>query len=400
MLMDTDLRLFEQALTNLVSNAIKFTPEHGKVIVVAKRLDNGQDPTLHLLIKDNGVGIPPEELPLIFDRYHQGTDDTNARTGTGIGLAMTREIIQTLGGEIDVESTVGKGSTFHIYLPIQNQASLATSMDLVDFHVEEKEPPADDVTYSHLPSVLIIEDNHDVVEYLTLCLSDHYDITTAQNGDNGLEKAFQGQPDIIISDVMMPGISGYEVCSTLKNDPRTEHIPIILLTARVTKEDRLHGLKQGADAYLAKPFEREELMIRLKRLLELRTKLQQKYSSSLASSLPPSPPEEEVIHAFVQKVENVILDNLDNDAFNIEQLASEVRLSRSQLHRKIKSLTGMSTSIYVRSVRLHKAKELLNTTDMNISEVAYAVGFSSPVYFSQVFKDTFGLSPSKFSTRH
>jgi YesN/AraC family two-component response regulator len=192
---------------------------------------------------------------------------------------------------------------------------------------------------------------------------------------------------------MMPGKDGFEVCTLLKSDERTDHIPIIMLTARIEVEDRLNGLARGADAYLAKPFEKAELMIRLEKLLAIRKRLQQKYSSILLSHKPTDSHSRHVTNSFLLKAREAVLENLAEEDFSVDDLAEVICLSRSQVHRKIKALTGQSTSIYIRLIRLQKAKELLSNEDLTISEVAYKVGFKSPVYFSQIFKNTFGQSP-------
>jgi len=226
-------------------------------------------------------------------------------------------------------------------------------------------------------------------------LENKYQCLQATNGDAGLKMAFESIPDIIICDVMMPGMDGFDVCSRLKTDKRSDHIPIIMLTAKAEKESRLTGLSRGADAYLSKPFDKEELMIRLEKLLETRKHLQQKYSRSFLSGKDQPYPIKNTIESFLVKAEQAILDHLEEEDFSVDQLAEAICLSRSQVHRKIKALTGHSTTIYIRLIRLQKAKELLASGDFNISEVAYRVGFKSPVYFSQIFRKTFGESPTE-----
>ena len=246
-----------------------------------------------------------------------------------------------------------------------------------------------------LPSLLIVEDNADVVFYLKNILKETYQLEIATDGQKGIDKAIELVPDVIISDVMMPEKDGFEVCDTLKNDERTSHIPIILLTAKADISSKLQGLKRGADAYLSKPFHKEELLIRLQALIQLRKKIQARY----ATLEPPQPSPDESVQiedAFVKKLRDTIEENIDNADFGIEQLCRKVHLSRMQVHRKIKALTGKSTSHFIRSIRLQKAKELMQTTDLTVSEIAYDVGFNDPNYFSRTFSQEFGIAPSQF----
>jgi DNA-binding response OmpR family regulator/two-component sensor histidine kinase len=394
--MDFDAQKVEQVLTNLISNAIKFTPDNGKVLVVAKKIAPDNHPHLQISVRDNGIGISKEQLPYIFDRFHQA-NPIHENQGTGIGLALVKELLVIMDGSIDVESDLDRGTTFSLLLPIQNKAPFVSQPEGYEFipiileedSIQEEAPDSE----NELPILLIIEDNADVTYYLQTCLQDQYQILTSRNGNEGIEKAFEILPDLIISDVMMPVKDGFEVCATLKEDERTSHIPIILLTAKATTEDKLTGLTHGADAYLIKPFEKAELIIRLNNLLEIRQTLQKKYSNILISSQTFDVPIETKADSFIEKTEIIVLSHLEDETFSIHELARELHLSRSQVHRKIKALTGMSPAIYIRHIRVQKAKELLASTQLSISEIAYQVGFKSPVYFSQVFKKTFGESP-------
>ena len=240
---------------------------------------------------------------------------------------------------------------------------------------------------------LIIEDNDDVAHYLKTCLKGKYQTLHANNGNIGIEMAYEKIPDIIISDVMMPGKDGYEVCATLKTDERTDHIPIILLTAKVTTADRLTGLTHGADAYLGKPFIKEELFTRLDQLILVRKKLIGKLEKHGFAALVKNKIENPQTK-FLQHVIKVIHDNLDDADFGTSQLAKEIHLSESQIYRKLKAITDKSTAVFIRSIRLQKAKELIETTNKTISEIAYEVGFNDPSWFSRAFKDEFGISPS------
>lgn len=258
-----------------------------------------------------------------------------------------------------------------------------------------EQKPFDGFSDEDLPILLIIEDNPDVVQYLKSCLNKIYQLETAYDGQQGIDKALAIMPDIIISDVMMPKKDGYEVCETLKTDQRTSHIPIILLTAKATIDDKLAGLRHGADQYLAKPFQKEELLLHLQNLITLRTNLQSKYSKGSVfweAGLPANTKSQE--DAFLNELNQLIEQNLADEDFGINQLCKALAMSRSQIHRKIKALTGYSTAIYLRTVRLYKAKSLLRNTDMNVSEIAYNVGFKDPNYFTHVYVEEFGETPS------
>ena len=244
------------------------------------------------------------------------------------------------------------------------------------------------------PNALIIEDNVDVVRYLRACLESDYQTEVAYDGQEGIEKALEVVPDIIISDVMMPEKDGLEVCAHLKNDERTSHIPIVLLTAKADIASKIAGLKRGADVYLPKPFNQEELMVHLGNLIEQRKKLQARYQGTLPEPTT-NDPFTEMEDAFLQKIKTLVEDNLTKANFDISWLAQRAGMSRVQLFRKVKALTGKSPSIFVRTIRLQKAKLLLQTTALNISEIAYDVGFSDPAFFSKTFREQFGESPTE-----
>jgi len=307
-----------------------------------------------------------------------------------------------MNGTIDVESTLGKGSTFTVQIPVTNNALKTVDAKITveppikkTANISKTEPSFLDET-STLPLALIIEDNEDVAHYLKTCLKGKYQTMHASNGDMGIEMAIEDIPDIIISDVMMPGKDGFEVCTTLKADERTDHIPIILLTAKVTTEDRLTGLSHGADAYLAKPFNEKELFIRLDQLVLLRKKLVAKIQkdglNNFLNKRAESPESK-----FLQKVKQFVNKDISNSDFGSSDLADKLHLSESQIYRKLKAITDKSTAVFIRSIRLQKAKELIETTDKTISEIAYETGFNDPSWFSRAFKEEFGIAPSDIS---
>lgn len=404
---DYDPERFLQIIHNLLSNAIKFTPSGGKVVIrTTVELAGFRNlPTLNIAVTDSGAGIPPEELPHLFERFFQARNQEHAKAGgTGIGLSLTRELVKAMGGEISVESSVGVGSTFLVRLPITNNSALAASGDNVK--IETWKPslakpqitrPEEPVQNHPLtaPTVLLVEDNPDVVEYLNACLKEHYHLDFAYNGQAGIDMALENVPDLIVSDVMMPYKDGFEVLENLKNDERTSHIPIVLLTAKADIQSRLAGLRKGADAYLSKPFHQEELLVTLENLLESRRKLQAKYQQNVLLITAPAVTEPDPEDSFLQKVRAVVEKNLSDADFEMPQLERALAMSRSQIFRKIKALTGKSPSLFIRSIRLHHGKQMLLNTALTVSEIAYEVGFSSLNYFSDAFFEEFGERPLK-----
>jgi DNA-binding response OmpR family regulator/anti-sigma regulatory factor (Ser/Thr protein kinase) len=398
----------QQVLTNLISNALKFTPSGGEVKVRV----NPKDQQSVLQVADTGIGIDPKDLPHIFDRFFQ-VDGSSTRQGegTGIGLAHTHELVKLMGGNIQVESQPQKGTTFTIKLPIRNTAAVpyetAQVKDLPDWKplTATAAPVAADqgggAVATDLPQLLIIEDNADVVTYLKACLADHYQLDIAYNGKIGIEKAIEHIPDLIISDVMMPEKDGFEVCDALKNDERTSHIPIILLTAKADASSKLAGLRRGADAYLSKPFDKEELMVRLEVLAKKQKRILAHFSQKIQQGINAYQPEEEaeeaiqIEDAFIQKVRAIVEENYQDDLFGLPLLCKNIGMSRSQLFRKMKALIDTSPSDFIRQYRLQKAKTLLETTDLNTSEVAWETGFKDPAHFSKAFQKEFGVPPSQ-----
>jgi signal transduction histidine kinase/CheY-like chemotaxis protein/AraC-like DNA-binding protein len=381
---------------NLLSNAIKFTPSGGRVVL---RVDLPDAQNLVISVADTGIGIPPEDLPHIFDRFYQSNQLRPAGAGgTGIGLTLTKELVSAMGGTIAVESTPGKGSRFTVQLPISRQAAMSdpARLDWIPSVVQPaglSSPP--DLTDA--PNLLIIEDNPDVVEYLAACLTPSYRLDYAYNGKAGIEKALEKVPNLIISDVMMPEKDGFAVCDFLKNDARSSHIPIILLTAKADLESKIAGLRRGADAYLAKPFHAEELQITVANLLELRRKLQAKYRAIGTDDSPVAPgaasdPEDE----FLKQIRQYVEAEIGNAGLSPEDICRKVGMGHTNLNLKMNALTGMPVMQYIRTIRLMRAKALLASAALNIAEIAYEVGFNDPKYFSRVFSDEYGLSPGEW----
>ena len=398
--MDIDVNKMASIISNLLSNAIKFTNANGKIIVHLNKINTKNSNFFSIKVQDNGLGLAEDDIAHLFDRFYQvDNESSHDQEGTGIGLSLAKEFVELMNGTIDVESTLGKGSTFTVQIPITNNAVKTVDARIIveppikkTANISKIEPSVLDEA-SSLPLALIIEDNEDVAHYLKTCLKQKYQTMHASNGNMGIEMAYEKIPDIIISDVMMPGKDGFEVCATLKADERTDHIPIILLTAKVTAEDRLIGLSHGADAYLAKPFNEKELFIRLDQLVLLRKKLIDKIQKDGLHNLMDKKeisPEAK----FLQKVVKLIHAEISNSTFGSGNLASKLNLSESQVYRKLKAITNKSTAVFIRTVRLQRAKEQLQTTDKTISEIAYDVGFNDPSWFSRAFKDEFGFAPS------
>ena len=403
LIMDFDGDKLTSVISNLLSNAIKFTREYGKIIVHINQVKHNDEAHLLIKIKDNGIGIPNEALPNIFNRFFQSDTSTiRKQEGTGIGLALTKELIELMNGTIEVKSKLDKGSEFSVMIPVTRLApSIAkVQIDAIPttpkVNVSSKQIEQTLKTDSKLPLALIVEDNMDVAHYLKSCLTNKYDTLHAVNGIEGIEMALEKIPDIIICDVMMPGKDGFEVCQTLKTDERSDHIPIIILTAKVTTEDRLTGLSHGADAYLAKPFNKEELFTRLDQLVSLRKKLINKIQDDGFNIMLKKPSKDPKLQ-FLQKVVKLIHEDISNSNFGSKDLAKKLLISESQLYRKIKAITDKSTAVFIRSIRLQIAKDLMRTTDKTISEIAYETGFNDPSWFSRTFKDEFGFAPSDIS---
>jgi YesN/AraC family two-component response regulator len=304
-----------------------------------------------------------------------------------------------------VKSKLGKGTEFIIHLPVTHEAPIEKinykerkTSDIVSESVEYL--PDDkmvDIEFSQngLPHVLIVEDNQDVVEYIKTVLNGEYFTEVAVNGAEGITKALKSVPDIIICDVMMPEKDGYEVCRTLKEDFRTNHIPIVILTAKADQDSKINGLEHGADAYIIKPFDKKELLVRLEKLIEIRQKLKEKYSDLTFSASDKEKPKG-LNEIFLQKVFENLDKNYQEETYTIDQLCIDTNVSRAQLHRKLIALTGRSTSDFIRHFRIKKAKEMLLTPDITISEIAYQVGFKDPNYFTKSFIKENGITPSQY----
>ena len=389
----------ERICYNLLSNALKYTSEGGEISLMAKE-EGGR---VMISVADNGCGISSDELPYIFDRFYQAK---NAGRGTGIGLAIVKAFTELHHGEVSATSIEGKGSTFTIYIPVRQKGEVTNQpTEKVEQLVEPSSAQEVPNQARHIdeliqpyqtdkPEVLIIDDNIDIRTYLRSVLSEKYNVSEAADGKVGLELARKIVPDIVLSDIMMPVMDGLAFCQQLKTDKAISHIPVILLTARSLDEQRAEGYEHGADAYLSKPFSLRLLLSRIDNLIESRKKLNQTWSKGVEDDEIGNI-SNEIDKSFLKQLRKIIQENLANSDLSVEQIGDEIGLSRVQLYRKVKALTGYSPVEIVRKARLTRARHLLQTTERTVSEVAYAVGFSTPSYFSKCYKDEFGENPKK-----
>lgn len=405
-----DNEKFETILTNLLSNAFKFTPEGGRIEVDVQKANgsNNMENCL-IVVRDTGSGVPGDEVKEIFNLFSRGS---NARrglhTGTGVGLALVRELVELHGGVVDVSSGDGIGTEASVFLPLgtahlrdhEMLAPETEEMQTEGYLLSEDS----NSTYDHAqpeaaelgpatPLLLVIEDSEDVMLYLTAILLEEYRLLTAGDAETGIEMAMEHIPDLIISDIMLPGRDGFEASTTLKENEKTSHIPIILLTARATIEDKIRGLETRADDYLTKPFVPQELRVRVRNLIDSRKRLREKFNRHVILK-PGDIAVTSVDEAFLARVMKVIDENLDNEQFSMEDLGKGVGMSRSQIHRKLHALTNQSATQFIRSYRLNRAMDLIRQNAGSVSEIAYLVGFSSPSYFNRCFQQHFGHTPT------
>lgn len=403
----------EKIIANLLSNALKFTPAGGTIRV---RVFPIGDAEVGIAVRDNGPGIPHEAQAHLFDRFYQIDGASTEQQGTGIGLALTKELVELHGGSITVESEPGFGATFTVCLPRGHEH--LREEDLArkgregerekgrknedggmggwegerNVWLEEGEDEDDALDES---KILVVEDNEDVRAYVSSHLARRYIVLEAGDGAEGLAMARVEKPDLILSDVMMPKMDGYDLCRALKADDALNHIPIILLTARAEDEDRLEGLGLGADAYLSKPFNAEELLIRVENLIEIRRLLRQRFSEEVILK-PHNIAVPSADAAFLERVQSFVEEHMGDRDFDVARVADEVGVSPRQLRRKIRAITGLSPSGYVRTLRLQRAAQLLEKQVGGVSETAYMVGFDDAKYFSRLFKQVYGTLPSQY----
>ena len=397
-------------LYNILSNAFKFTLPEGKIAIAVK--ENDKD--VEIKIRDTGIGIPKEEVPKLFDRFYQvDSSFTKDYEGTGIGLAMTKELVELHHGNISVESEKGRWTEFTLKFPLGRNhlkdeeilpdEKTGKSKELIseeEYYFSEsiKKETGNEIDTDSLKEektiILVVEDNYDMREYIKESLGEDYLVEEAVNGEQGIRKAEKIIPDLIISDMMMPKMDGNEMTKILKHDEKTSHIPIIILTAKSEQENKLEGLETGADDYLTKPFDIRELQVRIKNLISIRKKLQEKYSKNNYIGKQDKKKLSSLDEKFMNKVMEVVENHLGEEDFSIEEFDKELGMGRVQIYRKLKALTGKSPSRYIRTIRLIKARKMIIEKQGNISEIAYSVGFTAPQYFTKCFREEFGYSPS------
>lgn len=401
----------EKILYNLFANAIKFTGEGGLInVAIASR-----ETFISITVSDTGKGIEPEHLPFVFDRFYQADNfDTQFHEGSGIGLSLVKELVELHRGQITVDSKPGKGTTFIISLPAgtahleaEELAEIAEITEVIVSDEKNIEIPSTDPELAKpaegchssrkKPLLLVVEDNADMRTYIRSIIEGPYLLAESDNGSQGLEYAIEHIPDMVVSDVMMPGMDGYKLCRKLKSDYRTSHIPVILLTARAGFGDKIEGLQTGADDFLIKPFEPMELLARIKNLIQQRQSLRERYRREFEHvRLKPEASMDALEIEFMEKARKVVGENISNPDFHISDFSRLMNMSRVQLHRKLIALFNLSATAFVRTYRLNEAARLFNSRLGNVAEVAYEVGFNNLSYFSKCFQKQFGMNPSEY----
>jgi signal transduction histidine kinase/ligand-binding sensor domain-containing protein/DNA-binding NarL/FixJ family response regulator len=407
----------EKIITNILSNAFKFTPDGGTIAVTLKT----DDRNLNIFTSDTGVGIPKEKISKIFDRFYQvDGSHTREQEGTGIGLALTKELVKLHKGKIKVESEEGKGTAVTISIPLgkdhlKPEEIFEPAGEEVSYEPKDsiyfKEPRTDQsadkagkldlnlITDTGKQLLLIVEDNSDVRKYIKDNLVRDYRILEAIDGEDGWNKSVEEIPDLIVSDVMMPKMDGFKLCEKLKTDERTSHIPVVILTAKAAKPDKIQGYDIGADEYIMKPFEPDELRARIKNLIEQRKRLHEHFQKKGILDIDQSKITS-FDKKFLQKAFDIIMLKISDSTFTVVAFADNLAVSRSLLHKKIVALTGEAPRDLIRRIRLRKSAELIEKKFGNLSEIALEVGFDNPAYFSEAFKKQFGVSPSQYQQKN
>ncbi len=405
-----DHEKLEKVINNLLSNAFKFTPQGGEINVTIRSLsknENFKEGYVEIQVKDSGIGIAKENQQKVFNRFYQvDNSQTRAFDGTGIGLAITKEFVELHKGEIALTSELGNGTSFTVRLPLGNahllsdefaehEQSVQRELDTIEIPVQA-EPET--IPSAYTETILIIEDNADLRYYIKENLPQHFHILEAGDGVVGIELALREIPDLIISDLMMPHADGLQVCKKLKADERTSHVPIILLTAKTDIESKLEGLNTGADDYIPKPFDMDELKLRVRNLIELRKKLQEKYANQIVLK-PKDLQVQSTDERFLQRILAITENHIGNTNFGVDMFAQEAGMSTAQLYRKINALTGQTPNDFIRHMRLQRAADLIDKKVGNVAEVAYQVGFNNLSYFAKCFREKFGETPSDYQKK-
>ena len=391
--MDFDRNKIQRILLNLLSNAVKYNYENGEVIVALDKITANGTENAQIQVADTGIGIKDENKDKIFDRFFQEQHSTTTYVGNGIGLHIVKEYVAMHHGTITVENHIPQGTIFTITLPVTHNYAVN---DEKQDEAEIREKAVDEVsdrTDTHKTSLLIVEDNDDFRNFLINCLKDTYQVFDAPNGKEALEILAHQSIQIIISDVMMPEMDGMELCRKIKTDIRYSHIPVILLTARTADEHELSGLKEGADDYITKPFNLEILLLRIQKILKWTINNHEKFKTIdiSPSEITVSSLDEQLIEKAIRAVE----ENMDNSEFSVEELSSYVGMSRGHLYKKLIMITGKSPLEFIRILRVKRGKQLLEQSQLNVSQIAYQIGLS-PKQFAKYFKEEFGYVPSEY----
>lgn len=408
---DTDK--LDKIIYNLLSNAAKYSNEDGEVAL--KVQTNKTYDHIRIEVSDTGDGIPPEKMKHLFQRFHDGEYRRHKTIGTGLGLSLTHDLVYLHNGTIRCNSEVGKGTTFIVELPISKEAFLPDQIDekgtidinlpqnsIIDFQALVPDVNANDDPQEHpdedIYRLLIVEDNVELLMLMTQLLKSSYHVFAAKNGREALDIIRQKDLDLIISDVMMPEMDGYELTKTIKTDPNYNHLPIILLTAKTQEEDEQQALLLGADEFLTKPFRLRDLKLRIDNIIENRKRIQSEYRQESAEQMrqkvvaPKSPDEQ-----FLSRALEFVYAHLEDDTYDREALASDMGASSSTIYNKLRSITGLNVSSFIRDIRLKEARRLAQSDPtLRVSDLAYKVGFRDPRYFSTCFKKQFGMQPKEF----
>jgi DNA-binding response OmpR family regulator len=392
-----DTKKIEKILWNLLSNALKFTPTGGKVDVTLQEIIEEKTRKIELKVCDNGIGIPESDKDKIFDRFYKGDKPHRKdQEGTGIGLSIVKELVEMHRGKILVDSEPDNGTTFCVTIPIDKESYHKDEIVTIIQPTESIHTNVNkNITHSKQSAqrILVVEDNDELRNYLTGHFQKNYIVDSVADGFNGLKLARENSFDIILTDVQMPKMNGYEFCKALRADFNTSHIPIVMLTANNTVEQQVEGLNTGADIYLTKPFDIRVLDAHIYSFLERRNKLFEKFSAKSPKNLNKTLPQKDV--DFIIELKKLIEENMMNEALNVEFLSEHFSVSLAQLHRKVKSLSGTTPNNLIKSIRLKKAYQLITKVGCRVSEAAYQTGFSDPNYFTTCFKKEFGVSPSQ-----
>lgn len=417
-----DADKLDKIIFNLLSNAFKFTPEKGSITVEFKvnivlppesRPNTSVHNYIKISVSDTGIGIPEKDLPNLFERFYQAGNKQSFHQGSGLGLSLTKNMVEIHSGKIEVTTEQNKGTTFHVYLPqddtyLSEEQKMSPEIPGVNKYIhlipdtsvslKEDSIKKPSHTSPNTPTLLLVEDHIDLRIYLENEFRNNYNFYSASNGKEGFELAVEIMPDIIISDVMMPEMDGLELCNCIKNNIITSHIPIILLTAKTSVENQIAGFESGADAYVPKPFRIDQLTATVNSIIENRNKIREKYSSGkgfFTGSLKNTADDK-----FLQKATESVLRNISEVDFGVLELSRDIGISRVHLHRKLKAIANVSPNEFIRNIRLNKSGELLLQREFTISEICYKVGFNSPAYFSSCFKNYFQMSPTEFIEKH